>query len=120
MSPTPRSAVAAGKRDRLVQLVPRVDATGADRFPADTDGTPISLWVSKEDIGGRELIRMNQETAPFDMVFVLPFGDAFNPNAVDVAKAFEVEYVGRRYDIVHAAEIGRRDGVELLTLSRMG
>jgi head-tail adaptor len=116
-----RSAVAAGKRDRRIALVPLVDTTDTSGFPLAEDGTPtITLWVSKEDISGRERLLMDQESAPYDSRFVLPFADAYNPNTVDVAKVFALEYAGRRYDIVNASEIGRRDGVEMLTLARQG
>ncbi len=121
MSPVRRSDVAAGKRDRLVSLVPIVQSRAASGFPTEAQDPPtIDLWVSKEDISGRERIVMNQASAPFDTRFVLPFGDAFNPDTIDVPKVFELEYLGKRYDITAAAEIGRREGVEVLTLARRG
>lgn len=116
-----RGDVAAGKRDRRVVLVPLVDTTDSSGFPIPDDSTPtIAVWVSKDDISGRERILMDQESAPYDSSFVLPFLDAYNPNTVNVPKVFALEYEGRRYDIVNAAEIGRRNGVEILTLARQG
>lgn len=121
MSPAKRSDVAAGKRDRLIQLVPIEQGRAPSGFPTETDDTPeIRLWVSKDDIGGRERIVMDQTSAPFDTRFVLPFSDAYNPNTVNVPKVFALDYAGKRYDIVAAAEIGRRDGVEVLTIARRG
>ena len=121
MSPTPRFLAASGRRDRLVQLVPIVDGEDTSGFPTESDGTPeIEVWASKEDMGGRERIAMAQESAPFDSRFILPFSDAYNPNRIDVPKVFALDCEGRRYDIVAAAEIGRREGVELITLARMG
>lgn len=115
-----RSDAAAGKRDRLVQLVPLTQGVGADRFPTETPGNAIELWASRDDIGGRERIVMNQESAPFDTRWILPFSDTWDPERVDVPKAFQLTHGGRTYDIVHAAIIGRRLGVEVLTLARQG
>jgi hypothetical protein len=123
MSPTPRSAVAAGRRDRLVQLVAVTQSTGGSGFPVETDqpaDESIEVWASIEPLGGRERIQMNQVSAPFDTRWVLPYGTAWDPDIVDVPKTFALMHKGRRYDIVAAAIIGREEGVELLTLARNG
>lgn len=123
MSPARRSDVASGKRDRWVELVPITDSVGTSGFPVETDASDpnrIGLWARKEDVSGRERIAMAQEAAPFDTIWDLPYSRAFDPDIVDVSKAFALYHKGRRYDIVNAAIIGRAEGVELLTTATQG
>lgn len=117
---TPKSRAVAGVRDRQITLVPRTDAVADSGFPTETEGTAITLWAAREDMGGRERIAFGQESAPFDTRWFLPFGDLWDPERINVPKAFSLEHGGREYDIVSAAIIGRRDGVELMTLARQG
>lgn len=118
---TKRDDAASGKRDRRITLVPRETATGSSGYPVESDGVgDIELWVSKEDVSGRERFTADQHSAPYDTRWVAPYGAAFDPDLVDVPKVFALEHKGRRLDIVQASHIGRCEAVEFLTLGRMG
>ena len=45
---------------------------------------------------------------------------AIDPDLIDVPKVFALVCQARHHDIVAASLIGRRTGVELLTLARRG
>lgn len=110
----------SGERDRLVSLIPQTQSAGSSRYPVDTDGTAIQLWARKDDVGGRERLAADQLSAPYTTRWEVPYLAAIDPDLVDVPKAFVLEYLGRRFDIQAASMIGRKEGVELLTLGRMG
>ena len=42
---------------------------------------------------------------------------SMDPELVDVPKLRRLVYQGRTYEIVHAAMIGRREGIEFLTIA---
>lgn len=111
----------AGERDRSITLVPVSDSRGSSGFPVETDAATvnqIALWASKNDLGGRERFVANQLTAPYDTRWEVNYRSDIDPDLVNVPKTFALVYQGRRHDIVSASMIGRKEGVELLTLAR--
>lgn len=110
----------AGERDRLIQLVPQVESIGPSRFPVMTDGTAISIYASRSDVSGRERLVADQLTAPYTARWEVNYRADIDPELVNVPKTFVLVYQGRRHDITAASMIGRREGVELLTLARGG
>lgn len=111
----------AGERDRVVTVQQLTDGAGDSQFPTETWATLIgTYWCSKEDVGGRERFAMDQTTAPYDTRWQGPYLASLDPELVDVAKTRRLVYQGRVHDIVAASQIGRRDGIEFLTLARMG
>jgi hypothetical protein len=110
----------SGERDRLIALIPQVESAGASRYPVMTDGTPITLYASKSDIGGRERLAADQLSAPYTTRWEVNYREDIDPDLVNVPKLFKLVYQGRRFDIQSASMIGRKEGVEFLTLARMG
>lgn len=110
----------AGERDRLVRLVPLTEGVDTEHFPIEEEGTAISVWASKNDIGARERFTADQMSAPYTTRWELAYRSDIDPDVVDVPKAFRLVYQGRTYDIQAASMIGRKEGVELLTLARNG
>lgn len=110
----------AGERDRLVTLIPIVDGSSDSGFPIERDIRGIQFYARKDDIGGRERFTADQLSAPYDTRWELPYRVDIDPDVVDVPKAFALECQGRRFDIVAASMIGRKEGIEILALGRMG
>lgn len=115
------TTVGAGKRDRLVVIEyvpPPVDDTGTSGFPVDTWvplGSPV--WMEKADIAAEERFRAGQISAPFQTRWEMPFRADMDPEVVNVPKLRRLVYRGRTYDITAANQIGRREGIELLTVA---
>jgi SPP1 family predicted phage head-tail adaptor len=109
----------AGERDRYVRLetrTPAVDSVGA---PTDGDWSTLrSDWAAIVAITGRERMAASQEAASADTRWRLRYHLDMDPEVVDVASLRRLVYQGRVYDIVSAQQLGRRDGIELMTISR--
>lgn len=113
----------AGDRDRSITLQqrPAADAKAGSGFPIETWTTLVaSMPASKVDTGGNESFRASQVSAAFDTRWVINYRTDMDPELLDVPKLRRVLYQGRVHDIVVANHIGRREGVELLTLAASG
>ena len=113
----------AGERDRQVTLRPITQSRGGSGFPVETEGDTgdgIVLWACKSDVSGRERFAGGQLSAPYETRWEVPYVEDLDPDLVDVAKAFVLVYQDRLHDIIAASMIGRKEGVELLTLARRG
>lgn len=112
-----------GHRDRLITIEQRsaTDAVDSEGAPTpDTAGwtTLVSeMPASKQHIQGRERFVSDQESARFDTRWEINYRTDMDPELVDVQKLRRIIHNGRTYDIVDASEIGRREGIELLTLA---
>lgn len=110
----------AGDRDRSITLQKRpvTDAVGDDGFPVETWTTLVAeMPASKQDLGGQEQFRSAQESAAFDTRWVINYRADMDPELLDVPKLRRVVYQRRVFDIVAADHLGRRAGIELLTLA---
>lgn len=112
-----------GERTKQIRLIPIVQTRGRSGFPVESDGSAVTLWASKEDVRGNERLAADQMSAPYTSRWEVPYLAAIDPDRVDVPKAYELEYLGRRYQIQAASLIDKSrqaEGVELLTLARNG
>jgi len=108
----------AGERDRYVQFLPQTESQGSSHYPVMTDGTAIGAWARKDDVGGRERVAAEQLSAPYTTRWEVSYRADLDPDLVNVPKAFVLVYQERRYDITAASMIGRKEGVELLTVAQ--
>jgi head-tail adaptor len=110
----------AGARDRPITIEQMTDAIGPSRFPIE-DWTPlVSGMAARDDGGGTEMFVANQAAAIGDVRWTMPYRADCDPELVDVAKVRRIVADGRVYDIVAAALIGRRRGLELLARAKVG
>lgn len=110
----------AGQRDRYVTIQQRssADAVDASYAPTETWTTLYSGYFSKNDIGGREKFMAHQMTAPYDTRWRGNYRPDMDRELVpDLPKLRRLVYQNRYYDIVDAQIIGRRQGIELLTMA---
>jgi SPP1 family predicted phage head-tail adaptor len=107
----------AGQRDRLVTIQQVTDGLGASRFPTEGWTDLATAWMSKRDVHQTEQFQAAQVTAPIDTQWDMEYRADMDPELVDVAKSRRLVYQGRVFDIVGAAQSGRRDGIMLSTLA---
>lgn len=108
-----------GERDRAVTLQtrPTADARGVSGFPTETWATLVTpVWMRKEDLGGKERFTAGQLSTPATTRWEMGYRADMDPELVDVPKLRRLVYQGRPHDIVEASIIGRREGIELMTL----
>lgn len=97
----------AGPLDRRVTLQQPVQ--GARTAAGDASITyadVATVWASKRDMRGREMVAGGAQISEVDTLITIRWRD-------DVRPAWRVLLEGRTYDIEYPAEIGRRDGLEL-------
>lgn len=116
----------AGMRDTLVAIEqrPSSDAVDDSGFPDDDANAWSTLaaeeWMHRHALGGQERFVRNQEAASVDTIWTMRYRDDMDPDLWDVAKLRRLRHEYRVHDIVSATVIGRKDGIELVTLSRIG
>lgn len=107
----------AGLRDRQVTVQQLTESVGSANFPVETWSTLRTEWAEKTDVRGRERLMNGQNAAAFDSRWCLGYSPEMDPELVDVPKKRRLVYQGRAYDIVAAVMVGRRDGIELMTIA---
>lgn len=111
--------MSSSERDRYVTIQQLTESAGSSGYPVETWTTLVNAWMSKRDVSGRERFAAGQISAPFDSRWEMNYRGDMDPELVNVAKLRRLNYQGRTYDIVAASQIGRRAGIELLTLAKM-
>ena len=106
-----------GERDRHVRIEQLTDAQGTSGRPIE-QWTPLcTTWAKRDDLKGSERFEADQVSSRVDVRWELPYAPALDPELVDVQKTRRLVHQGRVFDVVSAAVIGRREGVEWLTLA---
>lgn len=115
------SPLEAGERDKIVTIQCLTEAVGPSRFPKDdwTTLPSFTMFASKRDLGSRERFAAAQLSTPADVRWEINYREDMDPDLIDVPKKRRLLYKGRAYDIVSASQIGRNEGIELLTLSKV-
>jgi SPP1 family predicted phage head-tail adaptor len=108
---------ASGRRDRFVTVQQLSESRGASGAPIESWTRLTDVWAAKTDIRGFERFIANQISAPYDTKWDLHYSAEWDPDRVDVRKRRRLVVEGRVHDIVAAQEIGRRQGVEVMTLA---
>lgn len=110
----------AGERDRIITIQQR---SATDTIDA-TSGAPVETWTTlvasmpaaRYDAAARERFSADQLSWKHDAVFEINYRADMDPDLLNVPKLRRVVFHGRTLDIVHAAQIGRREGIMLLVL----
>jgi SPP1 family predicted phage head-tail adaptor len=103
--------IAAGKLDRRIVLKTVTVDTDEFNAPTETLSDLATVWAEKRDLRGREYFQANSENAQIETVFRIRWRS-------DVSPLNRIAFDGRDYDIVSVAEIGRRDGLEIMAKAR--
>jgi hypothetical protein len=107
----------SGERDRAVLVEKLVESVSDSRVPIESWETLISVvWMRKMDAKAGEQVKGDQVAAAFDTQWEMGYRRDMDPELLDVPKSRRLRYQGRTYLIVGASLIGRREGIELLTI----
>jgi SPP1 family predicted phage head-tail adaptor len=109
-----------GERDRLIVIQQLADSAGGSGFPVETWTPLASVYAKKSPLTGREQFGSDQDSARADTRWEIGYRTDMDPDVIDVPKNRRISYQGRFYNIAAANEIGRRDGIELLTFAKVG
>lgn len=112
-----------GERDRAVTIEQMTSSSGTTGYPVETWTTLVTpVWMRKLETRGNERFSAGgaQVTAAADTQWEMGYRADMDPELVDVPKLRRLVYQGRVYNIEAASMIGRREGVELLTLAKVG
>lgn len=107
-----------GERDRAVTILQLSDSVGSSKFPVETwTVLETAVWMRKLDVKGMERFVAAQVSAPFDSQWEMGYRSDMDPELYDVPKTRRLLYQGRLFEVVAASQIGRREGIELMTLA---
>jgi len=102
-----------GRMNRLVELHLRRE-TGQDSYGEETqDWTVCKIWAERRELRGTERFAAQQHIATLDARYFIHHRD-------DVTTQDRLVDAGQTYDIHAVLPIGRREGLELLTLQTEG
>lgn len=109
----------SGTRDRWITIQWLTESVGASKYPVESWATLTEVWASKKDIRGVErfVFSADQQSAPYDTQWEIPYRPDMDPELVNVPKARRLVVKGRVHDIVDASEIERKRGVLLMTVA---
>jgi hypothetical protein len=107
-----------GERDRAVKIEYMSEERSATKQPIER-WYPLAsvVWMRKMDVTAEERVKAAQVAAVFDTQWEMGYWSEMDPETVDIQKTRRLVYQDRVYLIVGAALIGRRDGIELLTIA---
>lgn len=98
----------AGRMDRRVTLRKRSVSRNAYGEQVATFSDLATVWAEKLDIAGREYFSAQQVQASVTTRWRIRWRD-------DVTVLDRISYDGAEHDIKNIAELGRRQGLEILT-----
>lgn len=108
----------SGERDRVVTIEQMDDAQSTSKIPIERWTTLAStVWMRKLDAKASERVKADQVAAYYETQWEMGYWPEMDPELVDVAKTRRLVYLGRVHLIVGADLIGRREGIELRTIS---
>lgn len=116
-----------GERDYIITIEQVTDSVDG------SSGEPLETWTTLEanmpagkydlqgyDLQGYERQQVNQLSARYDTRWEINYRLDMDPDLVDVPKTRRIVCRGRTHDIVAASMIGRREGIELQTIAKVG
>lgn len=104
--------------DVTIQQLTETIVKGVAKEDWSTLATPV--WMRKMGLKATERFTAQQTKGAATTQWEMDYREDMDPDLVDVVKARRLVYRDRVYDITGADLIGRREGIELLTLSGSG
>jgi head-tail adaptor len=112
-----------GLRDRIITIQQRssTDAVGSSGVPVETWTTLVSAMpASREELSGGERLMTAQMSAKAEVKFGINYRLDMDPEILDVPSARRLLHNDRVHDITYARVVGRREGIELFALAKVG
>lgn len=107
-----------GERDRRVTIQQLTAGTATSGYPKETWTTLTTAYMRVLDLRATERFKASQNAASSETQWEMGYREDMDPERVNVPTTRRLLYQGRIYDITAASLIGRRDGVELLTIAQ--
>ena len=115
-----RARLAAGQRDKLVQIQQGTEGPSGSGRPVVTWtalGAPV--YMSQIATLGDERFAASQESAWGQSQWFMAYQKNMDPELVDVPGKRRLNYKGRTFDIQAASLMERRMGILLITLAKV-
>jgi SPP1 family predicted phage head-tail adaptor len=107
-----------GERDRRVTIQQLTAGKAGSGYPKDT-WTPLrTVWMRVLELRASERFKASQNAAAVDTQFEMGYAADMDPDLLNVPKVRRLLYKGRTHDITSASMIGRREGIEFLTIAQ--
>lgn len=102
----------AGQIDRRITI--ERNTPGRDAVGAETESwtTLATVWAEVRPAAGREFFDAQQVVAEAKVVFRIRYRS-------DVTAKMRVSYAGNLYDIHSVAELGRQEGLDIMTTAKV-
>lgn len=114
---TQADELSAGSRTEWVTVERFTEQTTPSKIPGGTWAEYARVPMSRRTQAADERITASIPSAYLSTVWTTRYRPDLDPDLVDVPKYRRLVLDGRRYDIKAADLIGRRRGIELLTLA---
>jgi head-tail adaptor len=117
---------ATGQRQRLLTIEQCTDTTGPSSFPVEAWTLLAQEWAAFTAVGGGGLIGggeafvADQVAGTATATWTIRYRADCDPELLEVVKRRRLVFSGRVFDIVAAAQIGRRQGLEFRTIAKVG
>lgn len=106
----------AGKKDKRIQIQILSTAKSSFGSSAETWGVFKNVWAQVSYLQGDERFAAAEVTATVDITFKIDYIAAL---LVPLAtKNYRIKYNGNLYNIIYAAEVGRREALEITAKAR--
>jgi SPP1 family predicted phage head-tail adaptor len=97
----------SGRLDRRITIQMPAATRDEEGGKVDNFTTVATVWAQKIDIKGQEIVEGGQFVPRAEIKFRIRYRDDFDESA-------RIVFESTNYDIVQIAEIGRREGREIL------
>lgn len=101
----------AGRLDRLATIRAKTLANDDAGQPIETWADVATVWTEKTDLRGREFFAAQANNAEIETRFRIRWRTGVTPEN-------RIVFEGRDYEILSVAEIGRREGLEIMAKAR--
>lgn len=112
------SGLNAGDFDREVTIQAMTESIATDRSPVESWSDLDTVFMALMPTRAQERFRAAQVSAPIESRWLSQYHPELDPDLVNVVKTRRLVFAGRVYDITGAQQIGRQEGIELMTLAK--
>jgi SPP1 family predicted phage head-tail adaptor len=101
-----------GRLDRKITIESVTETRDGVGQPTETWSTFATVWATKKEMGGKEMMAANQTVAESAAIFTIRYLSGVTPK-------MRINYGGNIYDILSIAEKGRQNYLEITTKVRL-
>lgn len=99
--------VAAGKLDRRIAILKRTIVKDASGVAVESYALRTECWAHVQELSGRQVVQASQLDIEGTVRIKIRY-------RFDIGDTDRIAYRGRIYEIVHRAEFGRYDDIEMM------